>query len=143
MASSIRFSLRKRIQTAVAAGVVTSPHCKQHAPVRLQTQNKRARLGSISGNWVGANTRRSEGIQVSALQRTKPCIRVKMEQGTYTSPFRVISREREKGGGGSEKHHAGGMETLIFCLKVPRQCPLVPLIGVRFYLKLLKLEGLR
>jgi hypothetical protein len=36
-----------------------------------------------------------------------------------------------------------GDVNIIFCLKVPRQCPLVLLIGVRSILKLLKLEGLR
>jgi hypothetical protein len=48
------------------------------------------------------------------------------------------------GGGGSERHYisgGGGMETLIFCLKVPRQCPLVLLIGVRFYLKVIEVGG--
>jgi hypothetical protein len=51
--------------------------------------------------------------------------------------------EREKGVAAVRDTTLGGMETLIFCLKVPRQCPLVLLTGVRFYLKLLKLEGLR
>jgi hypothetical protein len=56
---------------------------------------------------------------------------------------RERDRERE-GGGGSERHYiSGGDGNIIFCLKVPRQCPLVLLVGVRFILKLLKLERLR
>jgi hypothetical protein len=37
------------------------------------------------------------------------------------------------GGGGSERHYisGGGDGNIIFCLKVPRHCPLVLLIGVR------------
>jgi hypothetical protein len=51
-------------------------------------------------------------------------------------------REREGGGGGSERHYiSGGRDgNIIFCLKVPIQCPLVFLIRVRIILKLLKLE---
>jgi hypothetical protein len=53
----------------------------------------------------------------------------------------VIVRDTTKGGRGGN---------IIFYLKVPRQCPLVLLIGVRlefrvnltFFFKLLKLEGL-
>jgi hypothetical protein len=57
---------------------------------------------------------------------------------------RERERERESGGGGSERHYnSGGDGNIIFCLKVPRHCPLVLLIGVRFYLKLLKLEVMR
>jgi hypothetical protein len=40
-----------------------------------------------------------------------------------------VERERE-GGGGSERHYISGGDGNIFCLKVPRQCPLVLLIGV-------------
>jgi hypothetical protein len=32
----------------------------------------------------------------------------------------------------------GGDGNIIFCLKVPRQCPLVLLIGVRFYFKVIE-----
>jgi hypothetical protein len=42
----------------------------------------------------------------------------------------LCEREREKVGGGSERHYSrGGSETIIFYLKVPRHCPLVFLIG--------------
>jgi hypothetical protein len=56
----------------------------------------------------------------------------------------ILERERER-----EKRERGD-GNIIFYLKVPRQCPLVLLIGVRlefrvkltFLFKLLKLEGL-
>jgi hypothetical protein len=35
----------------------------------------------------------------------------------------------------------GGDGNIIFCLKVPRQCPLVLLIGVRFYFKVIEVGG--
>jgi hypothetical protein len=45
---------------------------------------------------------------------------------------RSFWEEREKVGGGSERHYnKGGSETIIFDLKVPRHCPLVLLIRVR------------
>jgi hypothetical protein len=41
-------------------------------------------------------------------------------------------RERERVGGGSERHYyRGGSATIIFDLKAPRHCPLVLLIRVR------------
>jgi hypothetical protein len=35
----------------------------------------------------------------------------------------------------------GGDENIIFCLKVPRQCPLVLLIGLGFYFKVIEVGG--
>jgi hypothetical protein len=50
-----------------------------------------------------------------------------------TSPTTERERERDKVGGGSEKHYnrGEGSETIIFDLKVPKHCPLVLLIRVR------------
>jgi hypothetical protein len=55
--------------------------------------------------------------------------------------LREREREEEEGGG-SERHYiSGGDGNIIFCLKVPRQCPLVLLIRVRFNFKVIEVEG--
>jgi hypothetical protein len=49
-------------------------------------------------------------------------------------------REREKGEVVVVRDTTlvGGDGNIIFCLKVPRQCPLVLLIGLRFYFKVIE-----
>jgi hypothetical protein len=51
--------------------------------------------------------------------------------------------EREKGGGVVRNTTlvGGGDGNIIFCLKVPRQCPLVLLIRVRYYFKVIEVGG--
>jgi hypothetical protein len=58
-------------------------------------------------------------------------------------PVFYLKSEREGGGVGSERHYisGGGDGNIIFCFKVPRQCPLVLLIGVRFYFKVIEVGG--
>jgi hypothetical protein len=59
------------------------------------------------------------------------------KQSALDSLYRQTDREREReclGECGSERHYNGGrgvLKTIFAVLKVPRQCPLVLLVGVR------------
>jgi hypothetical protein len=44
-------------------------------------------------------------------------------------------------GGGSERRYNSGGDGNIFCLKVPRNCPLVLLVGVRLLFEVIEVGG--
>jgi hypothetical protein len=56
--------------------------------------------------------------------------------------YREFKREREREGVGvvvvRDTTLVEGGGNIIFCLKVPRQCPLVLLMWVRFYFKVIE-----
>jgi hypothetical protein len=81
-------------------------------------------------------------VLASAVSRvSKPYVIVPVLE----TPNLERERERERERGGvvvvRDTTLVGGDGNIIFCLKVPRQCPLVLLIGVRFYFKVIEIGG--